>query len=179
MWPNARGREIPGPFFPTHFSISRVNFMSRTGRPPKPTALKLVARNPGKRPLPKNEPMPRIESPPRPKHLSGEAAMEWDRLAPALVRLRLLSRLDRAAFAAYCAAWGRHVEAEEQIAKASAVTSSRLGSSVVNPWATISRQAADQMCKFLSEFGLSPAARARLALPSVPEGEEAPGGFKF
>jgi hypothetical protein len=30
----------------------------RTGRPPKPTALKLMTGNPGRRPLPKDEPAP-------------------------------------------------------------------------------------------------------------------------
>ncbi len=56
-----------------------------------------------------------------PEHLSAEARAEWQRLAPVLVRLKLLSSLDRAAFSAYCQAWGRHVEAEGELAKASAL----------------------------------------------------------
>jgi P27 family predicted phage terminase small subunit len=139
--------------------------MATPGPPRKPTALKLIAGNPGKKSLPKGEPKPKIEAPSQPKHLSAEARAEWDRLAPILVRLKLLSNLDRAAFAAYCQAWARHVEAEEQIAKASALAFTHNGFPIVNPWVTISKQAVDQMCKFLSEFGLTPAARTRISAP--------------
>lgn len=99
-------------------------------------------------------------------------------LAPVLVRLKLLSKLDRAAFAAYCQAWARHVEAEEQIAKASALAFTHNGYPIVNPWATISKQSVDQMCKFLSEFGLTPAARTRISAPE-PDDEEQGDGKTF
>lgn len=132
------------------------------GPPPKPTALKLLAGNPGKRSLPTNEVKPKVELPNQPRHLTAEARAEWDRLAPVLMRLRLLTRLDRAAFSAYCQAWARHVEAEEQLAKASALAFTANGFPIINPWATISKQAVEQMSRFLGEFGLTPAARARM-----------------
>ena len=149
--------------------------MAITGPPPKPTALKIIAGNPGKKPLPKNEPKPMVEAPVPPKHLSFEARLEWERLAPMLVRLKLLTKLDRAALSAYCQAWGRHVEAEEQIAKASALAFTHNGYPIVNPWATISKQAVDQMARFIAEFGLTPASRTRIAAPNPeePDGEEA------
>ena len=152
--------------------------MATPGPPRKPTALKLIAGNPGKKSLPKGEPKPKIEAPSQPKHLCAEARAEWDRLAPVLVRLKLLSKLDRAAFAAYCQAWARHVEAEEQIAKASALAFTHNGYPIVNPWATISKQSVDQMCKFLSEFGLTPAARTRISAPE-PDDEESDDGKAF
>jgi P27 family predicted phage terminase small subunit len=153
--------------------------MATTGPPPKPTALKLIAGNPGKHALPKNEPKPKIEAPSMPKHLTAEARAEWERLAPILVRLHLLSKLDRAAFSAYCQAWARHVEAEEQIAKASALAFTHNGYPIVNPWATISKQAVEQMAKFLGEFGLTPASRSRVfaggpVIPPATDGEDTP-----
>lgn len=142
-----------------------------TGPPPKPTALKLLAGNPGKKSLPKNEVRPRPALPDLPKHLATEARAEWERLGPVLVRLKLLTRLDRAAFAAYCQAWARHVEAEEQLAKASPLAFTHNGYPIVNPWQTISKQAVDQMAKFLGEFGLTPAARTRINAGDVPLGD--------
>jgi P27 family predicted phage terminase small subunit len=150
--------------------------MAKPGPPPKPTSLKLIAGNPGKKPLPKNEVKPKIEMPTMPKHLAVEARVEWERLGPVLVRLKLLTRLDRAAFAAYCQAWARHVEAEEQMAKASALAFTHNGYPIVNPWHTISKQSVEQMARFLSEFGLTPAARTRINAPHpLPEETDGSG----
>jgi P27 family predicted phage terminase small subunit len=93
-----------------------------------------------------------------------------------LVRLKLLTRLDRAAFAAYCQAWARHVEAENELAKASALAFTHNGYPIVNPWQTISKQAVDQMSRFLAEFGLTPAARTRINAPHPPSEEPAADG---
>lgn len=145
--------------------------MAKPGPPPKPTSLKLIAGNPGKKALPKGEPKPKVEMPAMPKHLSTEARVEWERLGPVLMRLKLLTRLDRAAFAAYCQAWARHVEAEGELAKASALAFTHNGYPIVNPWQTISKQAVEQMSKFLGEFGLTPAARTRINAPHPPTEE--------
>lgn len=153
--------------------------MGKRGPPPKPTALKLIAGNPGKKALPPGEVKPKVELPSKPRHLSIEASAEWDRLAPVLMRLGLLTRLDRAAFAAYCQAWAKHVEAEQQLAKASALAFTQTGFPIINPWATISKQAVEQMSRLLGEFGLTPAARTRINVGHVPtdgnEGEPTDG----
>lgn len=74
------------------------------GRRPKPTALKVLEGNPGKRPLNRREPQPLRSIPTCPAHLSPTAKGEWKRLAGQLHRLGILSQLDRAALAAYCQA---------------------------------------------------------------------------
>ena len=51
------------------------------GRRPKPTAAKKLAGNPGKRPLPKNEPPPKRTQPVRPRHLTREGSAEFTRLS--------------------------------------------------------------------------------------------------
>ncbi len=77
------------------------------GRKPKPTSLKLIEGNPGKRSLNKGEPRPAIDIPTCPAHLCSAAKAEWKRLAQMLFRLRVISHLDRAVLAAYCQAYGR------------------------------------------------------------------------
>jgi len=55
------------------------------GRRPKPTRLKMLTGNPGKRPLNPNEPRPEATIPDAPAELSAGARAEWDRLAADLV----------------------------------------------------------------------------------------------
>jgi len=69
------------------------------GRRAKPTQLKIVTGNPGKRPLNADEPRPDANIPECPPELLAH------RLAGELAALRLLTNLDRAALAAYCGAY--------------------------------------------------------------------------
>lgn len=73
------------------------------GPPPKPTALKLLAGNPGHRELPSNEPQPVQELFPEPPDwLDEEAARCWNLLVPDLVPLGLCTRIDKIALGRYC-----------------------------------------------------------------------------
>jgi phage terminase small subunit len=74
-------------------------------RRPKPTRLKLLTGNPGKRPLNNNEPHPEVAIPDCPLELGPVAKQEWDRMAAQLGPLRMITQLDRAALASYCAAY--------------------------------------------------------------------------
>ena len=87
------------------------------GRRPKPTRLKMLTGNPGKRPLNTSEPRPDVAIPECPSELGPVARREWDRLAGDLAALRLLTNLDRAALAAYCGAYALWAEATEAIQK--------------------------------------------------------------
>jgi phage terminase small subunit len=69
---------------------------------PTPTHLKVLRGNPGKRPLPKNEPQPQGDVI-RPRFLKGRAAKIWEEYAPELIRLKLLTSVDAHTFAAWCA----------------------------------------------------------------------------
>jgi P27 family predicted phage terminase small subunit len=82
------------------------------GRPPKPTVLRIIEGNPGKRPLPANEPRPRPGIPTCPQHLTREAKVECHRISKELQCMGRLTKADRAALAAYCVAWARWIEAE-------------------------------------------------------------------
>jgi len=134
----------------------------RPGPPKKPTALKLIAGNPGGKKLPKGEATPPASMPTMPGHLGAEARAEWQRLAPMLVQLGLLSTLDRTAFAAYCQAWAHHVEAEEMLASSGTTMTTSNGQIIVSPWMRVSRQAVETLARLLGEFGLTPAARTRI-----------------
>ncbi len=82
--------------------------------------LKLLAGNPGRRPLlnPNEAKLPRVELPLCPKHLTGEGRKEWRRTGRRLAELRIMTDIDRAALAIYCTVWSRYVDAERQLEKA-------------------------------------------------------------
>lgn len=87
--------------------------MPRTGRPRKPTRLKVLEGNPGKRSLDRNEPQhdPTV---PKPPNLSETASAWWDFVVPRLVKVGLASSVDQAALhilAEDYAAWREASEA--------------------------------------------------------------------
>lgn len=134
------------------------------GRKPTPTNLKILYGNPGKRPLPQNEPKPKPVAPKTPKHLNSVAKKEWKRVAAELEPLGLLTIIDMAALAAYCVAYSRWVEAEDMIRKHGMLVKSPNGYPMQSPYLAIANKALDQMKGFLTEFGMTPASRSRLSI---------------
>lgn len=132
------------------------------GRKPKPTRLKQLAGNPGKRALPKAEARVRVAIPPMPSHLLGEARREWKRISQLLFDAGLVTSFDRGALAAYCQSWARWVKAEREVKKKGEVVYGVHGTLKKNPWVGISRDALEEMRKFLLEFGLTPSSRSRV-----------------
>jgi P27 family predicted phage terminase small subunit len=156
-----------------------------SGPPPTPTVLRLMRGNPGKRPIRPEPQPPRTAEPPEPpSFLVGHAADEWWRVAPVLHQMGLLSQLDVAALAAYCVAYTRWRQAEEALAKMAEkdpvtggmLIKGALGDARVNPLARVAANAARDMVAFASQFGMTAAARARIA--AGPFGQP-PGPGKF
>jgi P27 family predicted phage terminase small subunit len=132
---------------------------------PKPTRLKLLEGNPGKRPIPENEPHPISPLPEPPSHLDPYALEEWQRLAPALHNLGLLFDVDAQPFAAYCVSFSRWRKAEEKIAGLKTMVEVKAsGNSRPSTLIGIANEAARDMVRYASEFGLTPSSRARLGV---------------
>lgn len=131
------------------------------GRNPKPTVLKEVTGNPGKRPLSKGEPQPDRSMPSCPTWLGREAKAEWRRLAGELNRIGLLTRVDRAALSAYCQAWDDFYQATRDIREHGLCIQTERGK-VRNPASLIRAKAVEQLLQLASHFGLTPVARARI-----------------
>jgi len=142
--------------------------MAHRGRPPKPTKLHILHGNPSKLKLPRNEPEPETGAPALPSHLAGEAILEWHRIVKELLTLGILTKVDRAALAAYCAAWGRWVEAEDHLRMEPMIFKAPSGYPVISPWWSVANKAMEQMRNFLTEFGLSPASRTRIKGSAAP-----------
>ncbi len=143
------------------------------GRKPKPTALKILEGNPGRRPLNPAEPAPAAGArPPNcPRHLDPDARREWRRLARQLHGLGLITQVDRSALAAYCQAWSRWIAAEKIIAADGLTVTTDKGNLIQHPAVGIANKALDLMLKFGVEFGLTPSSRSRLQVAPPAEAD--------
>jgi|SRR5579859_1071165 len=170
------------------------------GRRPLPTAIKVLTGNPGHRPLNEDEPKPAIEMPEMPKSLSRAARREWHYITWALLKIGLLSGMDGKALAAYCEAYAEWEQASRDVRKYGQLIEEpvvdKLGHAVMletmggtesapllvmkplvrlkeNPAVRTRNNAAKTMKAFLTEFGLTPASRAKLKIGK--KNDEDPG----
>lgn len=142
------------------------------GRKAKPTALKELEGNPGKRALNQKEPKPKVAIPECPAQLKGDARVEWKRITKQLFPLGVISELDRAALTSYCIAWGTLLKAIKMIEKEHEVIISENGGAYQNPWVSIRNKAMEQILKHSSEFGMTPSSRARIKADAPTEEDE-------
>ncbi|HZK10459.1 MAG TPA: phage terminase small subunit P27 family [Clostridia bacterium] len=141
--------------------------MATRGRKPKPTALKVLEGNPGKRPLNNKEPQPEKKAPRCPSWLEPEAKKEWKRMAKTLEAIGVLTQIDKAAFAGYCQAYARWKEAEEFLSKHGTIFKTPSGYIQQVPQVSIAQTYLKVMKDFCSEFGLTPSARTRIRVNTV------------
>ena len=136
------------------------------GRKPKPTALKKLEGNPGKRKLNTKEPVPGKGMPDCPKWLLPEAKKEWERLCVKLSEMGVLTEIDMAAFATYCQSFARWKEAQEHIDSEGSTFETDKGYQQQTPWVGIANTNQKLMMQAASEFGLTPSARSRIMAAS-------------
>lgn len=148
--------------------------MGTRGRKPKPTALKILEGNPGKKPLNENEPKPKKIAPKCPSWLEPEAKKEWRRMAKTLETIGVLTQVDATAFAGYCQAYARWKEAEEFLTKHGTIFKTPSGYIQQVPQVSIAQTYLKVMKDFCSEFGLTPAARSRIQINTVQSETEDP-----
>jgi P27 family predicted phage terminase small subunit len=103
-----------------------------------------------------------------PQQLDDEARREWRKVSKELFSLGLLTKIDKAALSGYCQAWSDWVEALDKLKVEGKVFKSPNGYPVLSPWISIASKANEQMRAYLSEFGMSPATRARVEALPVP-----------
>lgn len=148
--------------------------MGIPGRKPKPTKLKILEGNPGRRPLNLNEPDPLPIAPECPDWLLDDAKEEWKRLAPELEKLKLLTKIDKMAFVGLVQSYAMYKKASEFIKKNGTTyriprtdKSGKVTSVYIAPFpeVAIANQSLKQIRAFATEFGLTPSSRGRIQLP--------------
>lgn len=140
--------------------------------PRKPTTLKILQGNPGKRPLPANEPKPELGAK-MPETLSAEARAEWSRIAPKLEACGVLTNIDGQALAMYCETWARWMQSGEHLRRHGLLIETPTGRTAQSPMLVIHNTAARQLRELLVEFGMTPASRSRVSAASRPSPTQA------
>ncbi len=132
------------------------------GRKPKPTWLKVVEGNPGKRPLNADEPVASGELDGPPEWLSKTQREVWEeaiRNAPP----GLLRGIDQSVFLVWVVAKDLHRDASEKIAKYGAVIKSPVTQTAMqSPFVSVLNRQAQIMLKAAAEMGFSPSSRSRV-----------------
>ncbi|WP_395066171.1 phage terminase small subunit P27 family [Paraburkholderia silvatlantica] len=107
-------------------------------------------------------------------------------MARELFDLGLLTRVDRAALAAYCMAYERWVKAEQALAKMAErdlltgglMIKTTNGNAIQNPLVGTANKAMLVMVRIATEFGMTPAARASIAAGVPGDGDGKQGDVR-
>lgn len=139
------------------------------GRRPKPTVLRLVQGNPGKRPLNRSEPKPKRKSPIRPAHLSEKAKTAWPKVSRILSGLSVLTVADGLSLEGLCEAYADYLDSREELRKAGSAyyQIATEGGGVMwraHPALAVRNDADRRLRAWLVEFGLTPAARSKVKM---------------
>ena len=139
--------------------------MAKAGRRPKPTALKILQgtqRGPAKR-----EPSAPIGVPLMPERLKVDAVAvaKWDELAGILTSMGVLTTGDGEALATLCEVHSAEQSCLLELRAGGAVMRTDLGGVKPNPAGSLYRSLVAMKASLLSEFGLTPSSRTKLATP--------------
>lgn len=143
------------------------------GRYGKPTSLRVIEGNKGKRALNKQEPDPDyLNNLTAPKWLPDAAKKVWDEIVPDLRKARMLSTVDVPMLCKGCIAIAQYRFAVKMVGDQMVVgetKSSARGKKVTKPgqlnqWMVAQSMAFKQAMAVFMQFGMSPAARTRLAI---------------
>lgn len=139
--------------------------MGARGPAAKPTALKVLEGNAGKRELNKNEPKYDLSDDTKkpPAWLGTYGKKEWKRIFPLLEKNGLFTDADKIALAAYCQNVDTWVQAEKTKRAEGLTIETSNGTTVQHPAVGIANTAMTNLLKFGREFGLTPSSRANLS----------------
>lgn len=84
----------------------------------------------------------------------------------------VLSSADADAVAVYCQVAVRYQDATAQIAEKGLTVDSPNGYPIINPALSIVNKCIQQMHRLLTEFGMTPAARSRIAVPEPEKADD-------
>lgn len=154
------------------------------GRNAKPIALQLLEGNKGKyskkqleeRMERENALKPNTDNVNAPNWLSPFAKEEFEKMANELMTIDMLTNVDVNALAMYCDAYARYVECTQMIQEEGLMVEYTNKAAETNkvPHPLLTKQKAlfEQMKALSTEFGLTPAARAKIAIKKEPEKEK-------
>ncbi len=135
------------------------------GRLSKPSKIKELSGNPGKRKISKSEPRP-FGTPQAPAGMSKPAQAVWQRLTVAMPA-GVFTGADVFLLSAYCEAVAAHQTATRMIARQTNEVKGSTGQAKPNPWFSEQRAAATQIAQLGAKLGLDPVSRQQINTDST------------
>jgi len=136
------------------------------GRKPTPTSLKILADNPGHRPINKNEPSGVVSIPEPPAHLSDTEKEVWNRFGETLKNAGILTNLDAMAFEVLVRAYVAATDAARKVAEFGPVWvekgEGKIPKFAYSPYWAVQNREEKKLVALLAEFGLTPSSRTRV-----------------
>ena len=145
----------------------------KTGRPRKPTALKLLEGETRPSRVPQNEPKPRPSRPLRPTFLNAGAKRVWNALVDELERTGVLTTVDQSALAGFCSAYEEAKRLSRFIDRHGYTVETPAGYIQQRPEVSIRNKAWDRVDKFGAQLGIGAAHRSRIEVKKQ-DAEETP-----
>lgn len=141
------------------------------GRKPKPSYLRAIDGNAGRRPINADEPKPSGNLLEPPADLSAIAQRVW-REAIAAAPEGMLSSLDRSAFQGWCVQFATFQEADAKVQSLGLLVKApgEGGQPYQNPYLSVRNKAATLMRQFASDLGFNPTARTRVKITKPAKG---------
>jgi P27 family predicted phage terminase small subunit len=138
----------------------------KSGPKPKPTALKILAGNPGRRPLNEREPQPKVCVPRPPKHLTAAGRKLWRAIGKRLANCGILTDVDATAFELLISSYVEYCEASAKVSQSGPVWldkgDGKIPKFAYSPYWVQMNKAAKRMHTMLREFGMTPSARSAI-----------------
>jgi P27 family predicted phage terminase small subunit len=134
------------------------------GRQPKPTTIAWLSGDPGKRRRYKEEPIVPAAEPVCPEWLDDLAKEEWSHAVSVLRDMGLLTKADQSSLIAYVESWSEYRHACKELETNGSFFTSTSGYPMPSPWVAIKRAAKKEVLSWSDRFGMSPAARVKLAI---------------
>lgn len=131
------------------------------GRQAKPTHLKLIEGNPGKRALNEREPKP-TGGARAPTLMTPGAKKVWPKLVAAMPP-GVFSAADSYILASYCEAVSQHQLATKMISETPPTIEGSTGQTKISPWFAMQREAATQIAALGAKLGLDPISRQNIS----------------
>lgn len=140
----------------------------------KPTALKKLQGNPGKRPLPEGEPLPSkgTQCPRKPPGMTYAAGKAWDKLAKPMWAAGLLTEADVFTFRIMLEHWAVFIEAKGIVHRDGLMDIDEQGVRRKHPMLQVMRDNSAAFRSYAAEFGLSPRARTGIKVQNDDGSEE-------
>ncbi len=135
------------------------------GRKPKPSHLKVIDGNAGRRPLNEDEPQPKADIPSRAPHWLSDTAKDVYETVLEQAPEGLLKDLDLATFARWCFHYDQFRQAQDAVSKyGQFVKNGKSPVPAQNPALAVANKQSLIMAKLESEMGFTPSSRSRVKI---------------